>query len=75
MSKFVLKVLTDAVRASTITFVHFWIERTKDEVMEERQLWVASRVGEELLQVGGGFVIDRPWGGPVEAMKRAGVIA
>ena len=29
----VLKVLTDAVRASTITFVHFWIERTEDEVL------------------------------------------
>ena len=63
----VLKVLTEAVRASTITFVHFWIEQTKDEVMEERQLWVASRVGEELMQVGGGnmswlavFVALRP---------------
>ena len=65
------KVLTEAVRASNITFAHFWIERAKDEVTEERQLWIAARVGEELMQVGGGFVIDRPWEGPVERLEKA----
>lgn len=52
--------LVARVRAGEINYVHFWLDHEQTEANEQR-LELVQNVAETLIELKGGFTLDRPW--------------